>query len=154
KFKVLLVVSAGNHNAYPARETRTAEAEAALVEYPNYLFEPGARLCDPATAAIPITVGALAEFDEPEIKKSTGKDDIARTIARAGEPTPCTRVGPGVNNSIKPEFVDYGGNEMFQGWGQIRETERIDRGVAVMSFSQKPTEQLFAYDVGTSYAAP
>ena len=150
--KVLLVVSAGNHDAPITRATH--EAEAALTGYPDYLFEPAAGLCDPATAAIPITVGALAEHDVPEVRRSTGKEDIVRPIAKANEPTPSTRIGPGVNEAIKPEFVSYGGNDVFQGFGQIRETERIDRGVAVMSFSHKPTEHLFAYNVGTSFAAP
>jgi hypothetical protein len=150
--KVLLVVSAGNHSTPIA--TATTDAEKALVTYPDYLFEPAARLCDPATAAIPITVGALAEHDVSEVRRGTTKDDIHRTLAKANEPTPCTRIGPGVNDAMKPEFVSYGGNDIFQGFGQHRETERIDRGVAVMSFSHEPSKQLFAYKVGTSFAAP
>lgn len=152
EFKVLLVVSAGNHETPIARFT--LEAEVALVEYPDYLFEPAAGLCDPATAAIPITVGALAEHDVPEIRRSTGKDDIIRPFAKANEPTPSTRIGPGVNGAMKPEFVSYGGNDVFQGVGQTRETERIDRGVAVMSLSHEPAKHLFAFKVGTSFAAP
>ena len=152
ELKVLLVVSAGNHGTPIA--TATSEAEAALVKYPDYLFEPAAGLCDPATAAIPITVGALAEHDVPEVKRSTGKEDIIRPIAKANEPTPSTRIGPGVNDAVKPEFVSYGGNDVFQGFGQFRETERIDRGVAVMSLSHEPAKHLFAFKVGTSFAAP
>lgn len=152
EFKVLLIVSAGNHDAPIARTTN--DAEAALAGYPDYLFEPPAGLCEPATAVIPITVGGLAEHDATEVKRSTGKDDITRAIARVNEPTPSTRIGPGVNDSLKPEFVSYGGNDVFQGFGQFRETERIDSGVAVMSFSHQPTEHLFAYKVGTSFAAP
>jgi len=152
ELKVLLIVSAGNHKTPVAQAAR--EAEAALTDYPEYLFAPEAGLCDPATAAIPITVGALAEHDEPEVRRGATKDDIVRVIAKAGEPTPCTRVGPGVDDAIKPEFVAYGGNDVFQGFGQFREMERIDRGVAVMSFSHEPAKQLFAYKVGTSFAAP
>jgi subtilisin family serine protease len=152
EFKVLLVVSAGNHVTPIA--TITSKAEAALVGYPDYLFDPAAQLCDPATAAIPITVGALAEHDVPEVRHSAGKDDIIRPLAKANEPTPSTRIGPGVNDAIKPEFVSYGGNDVFQGFRQVRETERIDRGVAVMSFSHEPAKHLFAFNVGTSFAAP
>ncbi len=152
KFKVLLVVSAGNHESPIA--TVTSKAEAALAGYPDYLFDPAAQLCDPATAAIPITVGSLAEYDVPEVRHSTGKDDIIRPLAKANEPTPSTRIGPGVNDAMKPEFVSYGGNDVFQGFGQIRETERVDRGVAVMSFSHEPAKHLFAFKVGTSFAAP
>jgi subtilisin family serine protease len=152
ELKVLLVVSAGNHSASAGKSTD--DAERALTGYPHYLFEPSSGLCDPATAAIPITVGALAEYDSPEIKRGTGKDDIGRPLAKPNEPTPSTRIGPGVNDAIKPEFVSYGGNEVFQGFGQHRNTERIDRGVAAMSFSHEPLKQLFAFDVGTSFAAP
>ena len=84
EFKVLLVVSAGNHDTPIARVT--SEAETALTGYPDYLFEPAAGLCDPATAAIPITVGALAEHETPEVRRSTGKDDIIRPVAKANEP--------------------------------------------------------------------
>jgi subtilisin family serine protease len=150
--KVLLVVSAGNHDASIA--TLTHDAEKALIGYPHYLFEPAAGLCDPATAAIPITVGALAEHDEPAVRKGSDKDDLVRPIAQAGQPTPSTRIGPGLNDAIKPEFVAYGGNSTFHGSGPIRSTKRIDPGVAVMSFSHRPVlDQLFAYHVGTSFAA-
>jgi hypothetical protein len=59
-----------------------------------------------------------------------------------------------VNGAIKPEFADYGGNYTFAGVGSsIRRTE-ADAGVAVMSLSHQPLQQLFGYDAGTSYAAP
>lgn len=150
--KVLLVVSAGNHDA--SRASENSDAETALVGYPEYLFNPVARLCDPATAAIAITVGAIAEHDIPEVRRGAGKDDIVRPVAKANEPTPSTRIGPGINDAVKPEFVDYGGNNVFQGFGQDRYAQKTDRAVAVMSFSHKPAENLFAYDVGTSFAAP
>src|ERR1019366_8055973 len=64
-----------------------------------------------------------------------------------------TRIGHGINGAIKPEFVDYGGNAVFRGSGNQRTVGR-DPGVDVMSFSHLPLRQLFAYDVGTSFAAP
>jgi subtilisin family serine protease len=151
--KVLFVVSAGNHDASIA--TLTRDAEMALTGYPHYLFESAANLCDPATAAIPITVGALAEHAEPAVRKGTDKDDFVRPIAQVDQPTPSTRIGPGLNDAIKPEFVAYGGNSTFHGSGPSRSTRRIDPGVAVMSFSHQPIlDQLFSYSVGTSFAAP
>ena len=153
--KVLFVVSAGN-NLHVAADT-PQDAEAVLAGYPNYLFETDCALSDPATAAIPITVGAIAEFAAPAVRIGALANDLTQPIANANEPSPFTRVGPGINNAIKPDLVHFGGNLRFDGTGntfrRIR-TENPDAGTAVMSFSHEPLQQMFAYRVGTSQAAP
>lgn len=151
EFNVLLVVSAGNQNFGWSNNAR--EAEEILASYPDYLFDPDCGLCEPATAAIPVTVGGIAEQDIPAIPARRRTDDIVHTIACAGEPTPTTRIGPGMNGAIKPEFVAPAGNLAFQGFSNIRRVDD-DPGLAVMSFHHEPTRQLFAYDTGTSFAAP
>lgn len=150
EFEVLLVVAAGNHNEAVA--FRAEEAEAVLRDYPALLLRSTARLNDFATAAIPITVGALAQYNEIAHRRMPCADDIVRLIAEADEPAPMTRSGPGVQGAIKPEFVHYGGSTVFDHAAPRK--IRPDDGTAVMSFSHEPFRQLFAYNIGTSFAAP
>ena len=155
ELKVLVVVSAGNNQRVYADTPQ--DAEALLATYPNYLFDGDCALTDPATAAIPITVGAIAEFTAPAIRTGSLANDVIEPIANQNEASPFTRVGLGVNNAQKPELVHYGGNLLFEGMGnnvrRIR-TDNPDAGTAVMSFSHQPLQQLFSYFVGTSQAAP
>ncbi len=149
--KVLLVVSAGNCLERIAPKSDDPEDE--LNEFPNRLFDPAARLCDPATSALALTVGSLAQHDSMAIRKGVLAEDIAKPVSQANQPTLTTRTGPGLNGAIKPEFVHYGGNLVFAGFGGNRSIRRED-GTSVMSFSHQPTERLFSYNVGTSFAAP
>ncbi len=151
EFNVLLVISAGNQDVGQARWT--AESEQIVATYPDYLFEPDCGLCRPATAAIPITVGGIADADTPSVPTPARENDLIMAVASSGQPTPTTRVGPGLNGAIKPEFVAPAGNLAFQGFSGSRQVQS-DPGIAVMSFSHQPTERLFAFDVGTSFAAP
>jgi hypothetical protein len=150
EFNVLLVVSAGNQNL--GWSNIAGEAEEILASYPDYLFDPDCGLCEPATAAIPLTVGGIADRDIPALPIQPRIHDITRTIATIGEPTPTTRIGPGINNAIKPEFVAPAGYLAFQGFGIIRRVDD-DPELAIMSLSHEPTRRLFAYDTGTSFAA-
>lgn len=150
ELKVLLVVAAGNHAE--AIAFNAEDAEAILRDYPALLLRPAARLNDFATAAIPITVGALAQHDAIAVRRPPYDNDIVCIIAKADEPSPMTRSGPGIQGAIKPEFVHYGGSMIFDR-GAARKIHS-DEGTAVMSFSHEPTERLFAYDIGTSFAAP
>jgi len=158
EFRVLIVVSAGNHRL--AAAGRASDAERVVGTYPQFLFQVEAGLCDPATSALSLTVGALAGSDVPACRHGSQANDIVLPVARRNEPNPCTRIGPGVNGAIKPELVEDGGNVAFAGFGSSNRRildggDRIpDPGLAVMSFSHQPLETLFSYGVGTSYAAP
>jgi len=151
ELKVLFVVSAGNNGSALAHNAD--DAEAILQGFPQVLFEPSARLDDPATSALSVTVGSLAQADLVAARRGPRQDDIARAIARADCPSPFTRTGPGVSRGLKPDFVDYGGNLVFQGVGQTRRISQ-EPATAAMSLSRDPMRSLFAYDVGTSFAAP
>lgn len=152
ELKVLLVVSAGNHEE--ADGMNTSDTETALMSYPDLLFNPLTGLCDPATAAIALTVGSLAQHNTPAITRRNA-NDIVRPLAGVDEPSPFTRIGPGINGAIKPELVHYGGNLVFVGFGSsIRRIKNDEPGTAVMSLSHQPTQNLFAYGCGTSFAAP
>lgn len=150
--KVLIVVSAGNQNLGVANNAR--DAEEVLTDYPKYLFDSECGLCDPATAAIAVTVGGIAQHEVAEVQKGDRAEDIVKPVAKADEPFPTTRIGPGLDAAIKPEFVAYSGNLVFQGFGSTYRTIRVDPGVAVMSLSHEPMKSLFSFDVGTSFGAP
>ena len=151
EFDAVFVVSAGNHNLGWANAPD--EAEEVVIEYPDFLFRAECGLCEPATAAIPITVGGIAEYDQPEVRSGRRGDDLIRAIAGVFQPSPTTRIGPGLNDAIKPEFVAPAGNVAFEGFSSARWI-RDNPGIAVMSFSHQPVESLFAFDIGTSLAAP
>jgi Subtilase family len=155
KHKVLIVVSAGNNSNVHANTA--ADAEQILQNYPQYLFDAKSGLSDPATAAIALTVGSISQFAAPAIRAGVGEGDFVRAVARADEPSPFTRTGLGINRAIKPDLVHYGGNLLFEGFGnhvrRIR-TEDPDAGTGVMSFSHEPLNRLFSIRVGTSQAAP
>ncbi|MCL5282202.1 MAG: S8 family peptidase [Planctomycetes bacterium] len=152
ELKVVLVVSAGNHRE--AEASNATDAEAALRSYPGLLFNSTTGICDPATSAIALTVGGLAQHDVPALVRGRAATDIARPLAGANEPSPMTRIGPGINGAIKPELVHYAGNLVFLGFGSGIRRVGHEPGTAVMSFSNQPTQRLFSYDCGTSFAAP
>ena len=90
--------------------------------YPDYLMgdSPEVRIIDPATSAHGITVGSIS------------KD---RDL-----PSPFTRVGPGLQNMIKPELTDYGG-----GFG-------LD--LTTINPNWASEGRLFTLDRGTSFSTP
>ncbi|MGD8719766.1 MAG: S8 family peptidase [Candidatus Zixiibacteriota bacterium] len=149
--KVVIVVSSGNKEL--VNTGTTEEAEAILTGYPDYLLEPEAKVNDPATAAIPITVGGVAQHSIPGRRIGAVVEDNLRPIAKVNEPSPITRAGPGLNGAIKPELVDYSGNVVFGGTGEER-TLGIEAGTSVMSFNRDFVRTLFNYQIGTSFAAP
>ncbi len=155
KHKVLLVVSAGNNgNVYA---NTPADAERILQNYPQYLFDGDAGLSDPATAAIALTIGSLSQFAAPAVRVGAGAGDFVRAVAGVNEPSPFTRTGLGINGAIKPDLVQYGGNLLFEGFGdnvrRVR-TENPNAGTSVMSFSHEPQDRPFAFRIGTSQATP
>jgi hypothetical protein len=151
ELQVLLVVSAGNNGSVATSNSK--EAERILKSHPRHLAAPEARLAEPATAAIAVTVGALIEHDLVGVRRGAGAADLVRSLGKSSEPSPFTRVGPGLAKSVKPEFVDFGGGLVWEGTAGHRRI-RTDDAISVMSFDREHTKRLFAYDVGTSFAAP
>lgn len=106
---VVIVVSAGNFEE-PPLPSGPLSGRHALQEAvrDTLLNERAARICSPGTAAIAVTVGALARSDAPH----TGG---AVAAAPQHAPAPFSRVGPGYEakdsqRAVKPELVAYGGN--------------------------------------------
>lgn len=145
---VLIIVSAGNYYY----DMHHSELENILNDYPKYLFEKEARIIDPASSAIAVTVGSICIEGGPTINiVAPGKGAHLRTIGKHNLPSPFTRTGPGVQNSIKPELCEYGGNQLYDG---LTKRIREDRGLSIVTTSKDIPNQLFTTDVGTSFAAP
>lgn len=75
----------------------------------------------------------------------------ALPISQKNQISSSTRIGPGIQKAIKPEFVAYGGDDAFN-----TTLSKISPNVGnyIISFSNKLTDGLFCQDVGTSFAAP
>lgn len=144
---VLIVVSAGNF-VYRLRDEEFVDAH--LQRYPRYLLEDEARIIEPATGAIVLTVGALSHSERLPV--GAGDRDVAmRPISHEGEPSPFTRTGPGLGGSIKPELCDHGGNRCYDGrLAQIRDLTEL----SIISTNREYLRRLFATSTGTSFAAP
>lgn len=108
----VIVVAAGN-NANPPIPTDVATREEFQAGVRDALLkDPAARLSNPATSAIAITVGSLARSASP-------RTPDAFSGAPQGAPAPFSRLGPGYESkasqrAIKPDFVAYGGNFALQ----------------------------------------
>ena len=112
---IVVVVSAGNDP-----NPRMPEASASRDEFRAdvrdlLLSNDAARVCNPATAALAVTVGAITRTATPRTPGSFA-------AAPEGAPAPFSRVGPGYewkpgNHAVKPDFVAYGGNFGVQSFG-------------------------------------
>ncbi len=104
---IVIVVSAGNCEV-PIPQSAASRADIQEQVRDALLDRPENRVCSPATAAIAVTVGAVARSDRPYVPARFAGSP-------AGGPSPFSRVGPGyqikpTQRAIKPEFVAFGGN--------------------------------------------
>jgi hypothetical protein len=118
--------------------------------YPRYLYEDSARIANPAQSLQAFTVGSIAygAFDENGWR-SFGREN--------GHPSAFSRSGPGIWNVIKPEVVEYGGDDSRTSNDPV---DVRDGGIAA-ACPELIRSTMFppgpAYDrdaVGTSFAAP
>lgn len=148
---ILIIVSAGNSSS-GLRAPWGQEAEQITRTYPDYLVSAENRIVEPATAAIALTVGGLAHANGLPTDGSGGAE--LRAIASLNLPTPITRSGPGVNDAIKPDLVDFGGTVLFDGM-----TQRIASGdqyasAGMLTLRPDYLRGLLTSSTGTSMAAP
>jgi len=153
EYDVVFVVAAGN---VPVITSNAEEAERLVVSAGRHLREPQHRLVDPATSALAVTVGAISARAQTTTPRGAGADDIRRPVApNSGDPAPFTRVGPGVFDALKPDFVDDGGNLTWSGFGSFRTVHQDEaNSVLLLNNQMSGLRGWFRYDVGTSYAAP
>ena len=111
-------------------------------QYPDYLGSPAAKLLDPGHAALAVTVGSIAHSSRVIVAPGI-------PIAQENQPSPFTRTGPGFAKSVKPDFVERGGN-------LVRDPQlgvRHNVGTNVVMASNRLTPPL-QHSHGTSFAAP
>jgi subtilisin family serine protease len=144
----VIVVAAGNN-----RQIRSGDLiEEAVTQYPTYLLESANRLCEPAGAMNVLTVGALANGSG--LGPEHSNELPVRPITRAMEPSPFTRVGPGIGGSCKPDLVDVGGTLVFDALVvRLRDGKEIP-AAGVLTLHHMFVNRLFTAASGTSYAAP
>lgn len=152
KYDIFVCISAGNFRDLPNSDQNRYEET--IKQYPKYLLESNSRLINPATAAIALTVGSLA--NDPKITVQNERGVQAIPIAKYNQPSPFSRTGFGVNNSIKPEVCEYGGNQVVNVYNNTMQDIASPLGVGIVGCNSKFHEEniLFRSDVGTSFATP
>lgn len=104
EYDVLIIQSSGNIRPvgplpYPGVKDHLDAGRT----YPEYLYEPSARVSNPGQSLQALTVGSIA-YDAFE-------DGNWRSFATEHDyPSAFSRAGPGIWNVIKPELVEYGGD--------------------------------------------
>lgn len=144
---VVVIVSSGN------RQPRKGDVlEEAVTGYPDYLLEPENRFFEPAGAMNVVSVGSIAHgegFDDRFTREAR-----VRPITKEREPSPFSRVGPGIGGATKPDLVDVGGTIIFDPTvGRLRGGEDLP-SAGILSLHHLFLDRLFTAASGTSYAAP
>lgn len=144
---ILIVVSAGN------RCPRSGMAvEEGVTSYPEYLLEDNNRILEPAGGINVLSIGSMSQHHG--INNAIGQYVSNRPIAYQSEPSPFTRVGPGVAGMIKPDLVDFGGTMVYDPTiGRLRSGDDVS-SAGVITLNHRFLERLLRSGAGTSYSAP
>jgi len=150
-YDILIVQSAGNlPTTGPVPYIGVKDHLDAGRPYPKYLYEDSARVANPAQSLQALTVGSIAygAFEENGWR-SFGRED--------GHPSAFSRSGPGIWGVIKPEVVEYGGDDSRTS----NDPANVRDGGIAAACPELIRSTMFppgpAYDrdaVGTSFAAP
>jgi subtilisin family serine protease len=144
---VLIVVSAGN------RMPRSGlKIEEAITQYPGYLLEDENKIFEPAAALNVLSVGSIAHGEG--INGDQIRDLSVKAITLGGEPSPFSRVGPGVGGCIKPDLMEIGGTLIYDGVAAKLKNGYEIPSAGILTTHHKYLDRLFASASGTSYAAP
>lgn len=145
EYDILFIVSSGNYE-YEWKH----DANEILKEYPKYFYtDTKSRIIDPAASSLSLTVGGVANSSTPYSASDERINSL--TISLKNQISSGTRIGPGIRKAIKPEFVAYSGDKVFN---TISLKASNNVGTSILSFSNNLTEGLFCQDIGTSLAAP
>lgn len=109
---IVIVIAAGNRTDLPIPDAGFTRDQFQKAVRDRMLVDVEQRLCNPATAAIAVTIGAITRSANPYTR-----DAIAAVPENV--PSPFSRVGPGyqakdTQRAVKPEFVAYGGSYALQ----------------------------------------
>jgi len=151
-YDVLFVVSSGNVDPYGSEaKPGVHEHLVAGRSYPAYLCESASRVANPAQSLQALTVGSVSygAFEDA---------DWRSCAQETGHPSAFSRSGLGIWNSIKPEVVEFGGDNF------VSRNTMPDVGTPpcgrecypelVRSTMYPPGPAYDRDDVGTSFAAP
>jgi hypothetical protein len=146
---LVIVVSAGN-----ADRTKLLKqyGDGIAGAYPNFLKHRSNRVLEPATGINVLSVGSLAHSNG--LEEGDGEFVGIQPITREGQPSPFTRVGPGINGMIKPDLVDFGGTALFDGTIQNLVDGRNRSAAGVISLHNLYLQRLLTSVSGTSFSAP
>lgn len=147
---VVIVVPTGNHLMSDRLTATMMSGHHAQNDYAEYVLDEVARVSEPGTAALALTVGSLARSDVHSTPSGVSRVGY-EAIAPADGISPFTRGGPGAFRSLKPDVVHYGGNWVLRPSGDLAEPEY---GTQVISLSVSEPGRIFSGGVGTSFAAP
>lgn len=141
-----IFVAAGNSR--PADYLAEVNEEA-LLSYPEILVRDSeARVIDPGSSALALTVGGVTEA-AAATGMATKEVVSRRPFGRPGWPSPLTRTGPGVGGSVKPELVELAGTVGLEE-GQIVSN---DAELNVISTVLREG-RLLGHNNGVSFATP
>jgi hypothetical protein len=151
-YDVLFVQSAGNLMISAANPQQGVKDHlAAGRNYPAYLYEASARIANPAQSLQALTVGSVAYGSLQDGGWQTFAPD-------RGHPSAFSRSGFGIWNVIKPEVVEYGGDDLrtTNAPVDVQEGGRIAEACPELVRSTMfPPGPSFDRDVtGTSFATP
>jgi hypothetical protein len=144
---VLIIIPTGN------RLARAGErVEEAVTQYPEYLLEESNRMFEPAGAVNVLTVGALSHATG--LDGGAEEDVHVQPITNALEPSPFSRIGPGIDQGTKPDVADLGGTHVFSAMAArlLGGDERPSAGM--LTLHHQPVQRLITSGSGTSYAVP
>lgn len=107
---------------------------------------------EPGTAVNVLTVGSLAHSNG--LQDNDEEQAGVVPLTAQGHPSPFTRIGPGVNEILKPDFVDFGGTVVFDGPTQTLSDARTRAAAGVISLNRGYIERMLTAVSGTSFASP
>jgi hypothetical protein len=144
---IVIVIPSGNSQAFLDRE-EYMPMRASL--YPELLFDGDFGIFEGSSACSVLTVGAYSGYDETF--PSTDINNPARFIIPINreDPSLFSRIGPGFNNSVKPELLAIGGNEAFDAEGTLQNLESLSELTLNYDFA---LGNYFLFSNGTCIAA-
>lgn len=145
---VLFIQAAGNIRDRGLLSTRPGILDyiAQGKQYPDFLYEPASRLCNPAQSLQALTVGSIsaAEFRETDI----------HSISKSQHPSAFSRSGFGMWDSIKPEVVEFGGDRVIDNGTPPTLTTRPETCPELIRSTRFGGPAYAKDKVGTSFSAP
>lgn len=146
---LVIVVSAGNSDRAALIHKY---GDGIVAAYPEFLHDAGNKIFEPATAINVITVGSIASSNG--LSEDDGQFVGIQPIAAAGQPSPFTRIGPGIGGMIKPDLVEFGGTALFDGTIQNLIDGQNRAAAGVISLHNLYLQRLLTSVSGTSFSAP